>query len=85
MRLREYPGWFGIFTREQAPGALPNGTRIVKVQTEKGDAHPIGARATVLGSMAAPNVGLGYFVEWDAKPRCAVFVVDWKVRPGNVS
>lgn len=77
--LRAYPGWGGIFTRQQAPGAYPNGTRVKKVKAEPGDKHPIGTEATVLGSMAAPPVGTGYFVEWDSRPSYAVFVIDWKV------
>lgn len=67
------PGWIGNFSRGEAPGCYPNGTRVEKVKTEPGDAHPIGAQATVLGSIRHP-IGTGYFVEWDARPRHAVFV-----------
>lgn len=35
---------FGIgYIRSEAPGAIPNGARIVKVVFEDGDAHGIGA------------------------------------------
>jgi hypothetical protein len=74
-----HPGWFGAFTRDQAPGAIPNGSPIRKVATEDGDTNPVGARGLVLGSVDVPGKGLAYFVEWDATPRCAVFVVAWKI------
>lgn len=81
MLPREHPGWFGMFTRHQMPGAIRNGTRVVKVRTEARDTHPVGSLATVLGSMGHPDVGIGYFVEWDARPRWAVFVIAWKIAP----
>ena len=37
--LRNHPGWLGAFTDDQAEGAIPNGTPIVKVKTEPGDGH----------------------------------------------
>lgn len=78
---RFYPGWVGLHTRDEVLGAWRNGTRVIKVKTEPGDAHPLGSMATVLGSMQAPDPDrtLGYFVEWDAKPRCAVFVMAAKI------
>jgi hypothetical protein len=83
----EHPGWFGLFTRDEYPGALRNGTRIVKVLTLPGDAHPVGTRGVVLGSMGHPEVGLGYFVEWETKTRVAVFVEANKIdaAPGRAS
>jgi hypothetical protein len=74
-----HEGWTGLFTRQQAEGALPNKTRISKVRTEAADGHPIGTQGTVLGSISHPDVGMGYFVEWDPHPRTAVFVVSWKI------
>jgi hypothetical protein len=78
--VEEHPGWSGVFTRNQHSGAYPNGSRVVKVRTEKGDTHAIGARATVLGSIGHPEVGVGYFVEWDSDPRHAVFVMASKIK-----
>lgn len=81
--IKAHPGWHGSFTRNQAPGAYPNGTRIVKVETEHGDTNPVGAMGTVLGSLQHPRypeMGIGYFIEWDRTPRCAVLVVAWKIR-----
>jgi hypothetical protein len=77
---REEPGWTGAFTRQQAPGALfANTSRIKKDKGEPGDTTPVGTEGTVLGSYYLPERGFGYFVEWDDKPRVAVFVVGWKL------
>lgn len=80
MGLREYPGWAGIHTRDEAPGAMPNGLRVRKIKSAKGDANPDGSLATVLGSLHAPNVGYGYFVEWENCPRHAVFVAAFRLQ-----
>jgi hypothetical protein len=78
---RHEPGWHGAFTREQAPGAMASGSRIVKAKSEEGDAHPVGTTGTVLGSLLAPGQRhIGYFIEWDPSPRTAVFVIGWKLR-----
>lgn len=80
--VREEPGWRGAFTRHEQPGAIPNGTRVVKVHAEAGDANPTGTRGTVLGSLAHPEVLAGevlYFVEWDTQPRTAVAVAGFKL------
>jgi hypothetical protein len=74
MRLHEHPGYAGMFTRHQMPGAIANGTRIVKTASEPGDANPDGTLGTVLGSVGHPDVGNAYFVEWDTKPRVACLV-----------
>lgn len=75
-------GWTGGFTRETYPGALPSGTRIVKVRTEPGDLVPIGANGTVLGSVGHSSLkDIAYFVEWDDRPKHAVATIDWKIAP----
>lgn len=79
--LRLYPGWRGIHTREQAGGAIPNGTRVRKIDGKPGDVHQVGSLATVLGSLHDAKVGYGYFVEWDMQPRAAVFVIAGKIAP----
>lgn len=77
---RHEPGWFGAFTRAQAPGAMPNGSPIVKAKGEAGDGTPEGTPGVVLGSLNHPDVdALFYFVEWANRPRCAVAVIDWKI------
>jgi hypothetical protein len=65
---REHPGWIGAFTRDEYPGALRNGTPVVKVTF------------VVLGSVGHPEIGIGYFVEWETLPRHAVLVVSGKIR-----
>lgn len=87
--ISNHPGYFGFFTRDQAEGAITNGTRIVKANSEPGDGNADGAPGVVLGSLAVDVLQLGpriaYFVEWDARPRMAVFVADSKVTPASRS
>lgn len=78
--LSEEPGWYGAFTRAQAPGAYPNGQRIVKVRSEPGDSQPNGTPGTVLGSVAREGV-IAYFIEWDTARREAVLVLASKTEP----
>ena len=76
--LREESGWDGAFTRRQAEGAVPNGTAIVKVRSERGDAHRDGTPGVVLGSFRDADQ-LIYFVEWAPRPRVAVGCMSWKI------
>lgn len=81
--IRNEDGWAGAFSREQASGAIPNGTRIVKCNSEPHDATPDGMTGTVLGSLRAPEqMGalLFYFVEWDDKPRIPLGIMATKIR-----
>ncbi len=58
-----------VFTTNQELGAIPNGTRIEKVNSAVDDAHRDGAQGKVLGSVR-PRIGYAYFVEWDdIRPR----------------
>jgi hypothetical protein len=79
MHLRTEDGWRGLFTREEVAGAYSNGTRIVKIKKDPDDARPIGTRGTVLGSIKVGDMPTCYFIEWDGRPREAVFCVDWKI------
>jgi hypothetical protein len=80
LNIREEPGWVGGFTRDQADGALyPNGSRIRKNKGEPKDGTPTGTNGTVLGSIRVPGESPAYFVEWDNRPRVAVFIVEWKL------
>lgn len=84
--VRNEPGWRGAFARTQAPGAIPNGSAIVKGANEEGDAHEVGALGTVLGSIHHPEVMAGallYFVEWVDTPRVACAVIGWKIKPAE--
>lgn len=79
--VRAHVGWQGQFTTEQQPGAIPNGTRIRKKRGDPGDQARVGSVGHVLGSLANPNVGIGYFIEWDHWPKCAVFIMGTKIEP----
>lgn len=78
--LRHERGWWGAFTRNEAEGAWPNGSQVEKISHEPNDATPLGTLGTVLGSLHFPDAGYGYFIEWDDKPKTAIFVIDWKLR-----
>ena len=93
MRFLERDGI--IYTDNQADGAVPNGTRVLKQNSEKHDAHKDGTRGTIIGSIKRPpgllGVGPGYvppdikyfyFVMWDDGPHQGVPVgcVDRKIR-----
>ncbi len=82
MNIKNHKGWVGQFTNDQAKGAIPNGTRIKKTESEEGDATPDGTLGTVLGSLRAPpemGMLLFYFVEWDNSKRVAVGIMGWKI------
>lgn len=80
--LKEHEGYTGVFTRHQADGALyPNNTRIVKALSEVGDSHPTGSVGTVLGSIKVDDLPTFYFVEWDARPKVAVGILEYKLGP----
>lgn len=85
--MRSEPGWIGEFSRDQATGAIENGTAVAKIKSEPEDTHQDGAMATVLGSLAVPEdlraeypCEFVYWVEWYDTPRCAVFVGGHRIR-----
>lgn len=79
--IKQHPGYYGAFTRNQVDGAWPNGSRVIKIKSETGDTHRVGERATVLGSMFHADVSphVFYFIEWDASPGMAVGCAGWKL------
>lgn len=80
MSIGHEPGWSGVLSRDEQPEAkFKNGTRVRKMLHEAGDRTPLDTSGTILGSLYAPEVGVGYFVEWDDKPRTSVFVVEEKL------
>jgi len=89
--IRSEPGWVGNFTRNQAEGAISNGSQIVKVLQDRGDTHPLGSKGVVLGSIGPlspafqitkefPPARYSYFVAWDIEPNVAVVVIDYKIK-----
>jgi len=70
------------FTRQEAPGALPNGTNVVLVKPlghdhESSEELEVGDRGVVLGSSVIthsdegllPEPEIGYSIEWDRLPK----------------
>ncbi len=70
-----------VFTSEQAPGAILNGTVIEKVASEADDAHPDGSLGKVVGSLGPMDGTYAYFIEWDDMPGVPVGIASWKIRP----
>lgn len=76
-----------LYCTDQASGAIPNGTRIVKRNSKYGDANRDGDGGTVIGSIfdaeiaARFNEQFGYFVEWDRTPVVPAFIVGSRIRP----
>ncbi len=68
----------GEHVKSEAPGAWPNGSLVRKARNEAGDAHRVGALATVIGSVgpvqADGHSAYGYFVEWQDAPGIACLV-----------
>ena len=76
-----------VYTKNQAEGALPNGTRIKKVNSEPGDAHQDGAAGTVIGSIGPVETPdftdrYVYFVVWEEDPGTGLPV---GIREGRVN
>lgn len=87
--MRSWPGYTGDFTRDQAEGAIPNGTTVVKTKSEEGDTNPNGSLGTVLGSIDTEKIDPAlskkygarffYFIEWQARPKVAFGVAGFKI------
>lgn len=87
--LGYHPGYRTPFCNKQAPGALPNGTVIVKHNSKATDATKDGSLGKVLGSIGPtpealkamfPGVNYFYWVEWNDDPGMAIGCVDTKIR-----
>ena len=66
-----------MYTHEQAPGAIPKGTAIVKAVV--GDPVPAGTKGTVCGSISAAGA-YAYFIEWETMKGVPVFVEGYKIK-----
>lgn len=88
------------FVREEAPGALPNGSTVIRVNTTPGDEEEFaftgavdGDRGVILGSSlcAWGEAGIPipaeivYYVEWDHDPKVAYGVLATGIAPLNPS
>lgn len=78
----------------EAEGAYPNGTRIVKIESEESDSTPVGSGGEVIASHYVgdipPPAGVErpvtyfYFVTWDWLPAVPVGISDWKIGKEDV-
>lgn len=77
-----------VFTREEAPGAIANGTMIRKADSEPGDATPAGSIGMVVGSLAAPASDLSDNELAQMAPRFRdskiAYFIEWANRPNEV-
>lgn len=81
------PGWAGAYTRQQAKGAMPNGTKVRKVRSQPKDGHQDGAMGTVIGSFTATEpmevegciVRTFYFIEWEDMPKIGVCSAEHRI------
>ena len=74
-----------LYTKNQAEGALPNRTRIEKVNSEPGDGHQDGAAGTVIGSIGPVEIpGFSdryvYFIEFLDEPFLPVGIREGRVK-----
>lgn len=63
------------FTRDQARGAIPNGSRVVKRRAQPGDDLRDGDLCTGVGSVGDRLDGFGYWVEPDRFPSTHLYVL----------
>lgn len=88
--IKNGPEYLGAYTKNQAEGAIPNGTRIVKCFSPPSDSRPVGSTGTVIGSLDVPEDvpgvpfsnpgGYFYFVEWDEMRGVAVGCTGVKIK-----
>jgi hypothetical protein len=85
------PGWQGVYSRHQAIGAIPNGTKVRKVKSEPKDGHPDGALAVVIGSwgllpwekpleIKGYTIRFFYFVEFEDMPQVGVGISEHRIQ-----
>lgn len=87
LMLGPEPDYEGIFTRNQAPGAIENGAYIVKRNSEHGDATQEGESGIVLGSiLIADSMRAAMAQESNANQAILsgsthVYFIEWSNRP----
>lgn len=78
--IQNHPGYLTSFSKNQAEGAWVNGSCVVKDGNDPGgDATPNGIKGEILGSLKVAEK-YGYFVEWENKPKMAIFCVEEKMK-----
>lgn len=78
-----------VFTREEADGAIPNGTVIRKCDADDDDAHPIGTMGVVIGSLKADprnELSKAKLLEMEPRFRDAeyAYFIEWRGDPHKV-
>lgn len=68
-----------VYVEGQALGAWPNGSRIAKIDSEKGDRHRDGAAGMVLSSLVLDSATV-YFVLWDDCPHMPIAIMGHRLR-----
>jgi len=76
-----------------AEGNIPNGARVVKVNSEPGDAHQDGTLGTVVGALEAnvevraelrrqgvKQIEWMYWVKWDDVPEIPAAIADYRIK-----
>jgi hypothetical protein len=75
-----------FYLTTQVAGAIPNGSDVVKVNSEPGDCHPDGTPGVVVGSAGPVYMEkfgremLAYFVQWDGNVAVPIGTIDIKVK-----
>jgi hypothetical protein len=75
----------------EADGAIPNGSGVIKCNSEEGDMNEDGATGTVVSSIATPEtmraeeqfkgIEFFYFVRWDSAPDIPIGITGNRIRP----
>lgn len=78
------------YVGQEALGAIPNSSRIIKRNGQKGDRTPDGSSGTILGSIGSPDKsGMFidpflilhiYIVRWDRDPDAMGVIIDSKIQ-----
>jgi hypothetical protein len=74
----------------EADGAIPNGSRVIKCNSEEGDMNKDGTTGTVVSSIATPEdmraeeefkgIEFFYFVRWDSAPDVPIGITGNRIR-----
>lgn len=74
-----------MYVEGEAEGAIPNGSRVVKVNAQEGDGSPNGTPGIVVSSISVPpdmreeyNASFVYFIDWGERG-IPVFTIENKV------
>lgn len=89
--ITTHEGYYGIFSKNEAEGAWPNGTRVRKVNSQDGDGHLDGSLGTILGSYKNTHktepkfedVAYLYWVEWDDMPKVPIGTISTKLEKAD--